>query len=115
MRWWNPSWKIISQEQRYFCDVLLISGQIDLIVEIHGEIVIVDYKTSYKPSKTWILQGSAYAYLARLAGHDIKKMIFLHLQRDGSPPVPYTYTEDFETYKKCLECYRYFNPPPKRK
>ena len=70
--------------------------------------IIVDLKTSAKPSKTWPLQGSAYAYLARQAGYNISGIHFLHLQRDGYKPDLYVYEDNFDLFKKCLDIYNYF-------
>lgn len=111
MQWYNDSIEIIELERRFYCDDYLISGQVDMIANINGILTIIDIKTPQKPSKTWMLQGSAYCYLARKAGCDIKSMQFLQLNKHGMKPRIYEYKEDFELFKKCLDIYNYFYKP----
>ncbi len=99
---------VLSQEDRFYCDKRLITGQIDLIIDYLGEIIVVDFKTSAKESKTWPLQGSAYKYLAEQEGIGIDKIWFLHLQRDGKPAIQIEYEYDFETFSKCIDIFNYF-------
>ena len=90
-QWWNLGHKVIAMEQRFWCRELMITGQVDLILETPEGLGIYDLKTSSKPSKTWEVQGTAYAYLARKAGYDIKKICFIHLQKTGRQPKLYEY------------------------
>ena len=75
LKWWDNQ-NIISIEERFYCDKLLITGKTDMIIRTDEGDVIFDLKTSYQPSKTWALQGSAYAYMARQKGYNIKKIQF---------------------------------------
>lgn len=92
--WWEQGHEVIEMEKRFWCDDLCITGQVDLIIKTDEGLAIVDLKTSYKPSPTWQAQGSAYAYLARKAGYDIKKIYFLHLKKNGREPKIYEYPVD---------------------
>jgi hypothetical protein len=107
-KWWQQGVNVLSIEQRFYCQELMITGQVDLIIDTPDGAAILDLKTSYKPSKTWPLQGAAYAYMARKHDYDIKKILFLHLDRYGGSPTLHAYDDDFETFKKCLDVYRYF-------
>ena len=78
-QWWNKGHEVVMVEQRFWCDELKITGQVDLIIKTEEGLVIVDLKTSSKHSKTWQAQGCAYAYLAHAAGYDIKGIQFIHL------------------------------------
>lgn len=98
----------VTKPKRFFDDDLMITGECDAIYKDESGLVLVDFKTSSKESKTWMLQGSAYAHLARKAGYDIKRIEFVHLLKDGKPCKIYEYEEDFELYLKCLDVYRYF-------
>lgn len=89
----------------------MITGQVDMIIETADGSIILDLKTSAKPSKTWPLQGSAYAYMARKQGYDIKAIHFLHLNRYGEKPNLYVYDDHFELFKKCLEIYKFLKEP----
>ena len=107
-KWWSLGHKVLSIEQRFFCSELMITGQVDMIIETDNGAVILDLKTSSKPSKTWPLQGSAYAYMARQAGYDIKGIHFLHLSKLGKEPTLYVYDDQFELFKKCMDVYKHF-------
>ena len=100
--------KFIIKPRRFFDDELMITGECDAIYKEEDGLVLVDFKTSSKESKTWMLQGSAYAHLARKSGYNIKRIEFVHLLKDGNPCKIYQYEEDFELYLKCLCVYRYF-------
>lgn len=107
-KWWSQGHKVFMLEQRFWCDDLEITGQVDLILETPEGLAIVDLKTSSKPSKTWEAQGSAYAYLAKKAGHDIKRVYFLHLQRDGRAAKIYEYPVDDSFFLAILRVYQHF-------
>lgn len=79
-----------------------------MIIDTPDGAVIIDYKTSYQPSKTWPIQGSAYAYLARKAGYDITGIRFVHLSKHGLKPDLYDYEDCFELFNSCLDVYNYF-------
>ena len=85
-KWWSLGHDVIRMEHRFYDDELQITGQVDLILHTPDGLAIVDLKTSYRPSKTWQAQGSAYAYLAKKAGYDIQKIFFLHLNKHGKEP-----------------------------
>ncbi len=112
---WYQNIDVVCIEERFYCKDLMITGKVDLIIKTDVGNVILDLKTSYRPSKTWALQGSAYAYLANKAGYDIKGIQFLHLKKDGSKPKIFEYENEFEMYKKCLDVYRYFYEKKKTK
>ncbi len=104
---WLPR-EFIAKPPRFYCDELLITGECDAIYKEDGALVLVDYKTSAKESKTWRLQGSAYCYMARKAGYDIKRLEFVKLSKTGKAPEVFVYEEDFNMFLKCLEIYKYF-------
>jgi hypothetical protein len=105
---WLPGKKFIGKAERFFCDQLMLTGECDAIYDSPEGLVLVDFKTPSKESKTWRLQGSAYSWLAKKSGYPIKKIEFVKLSKIGKPPKSYWYEEDFETYLKCLEIYRLF-------
>jgi hypothetical protein len=107
-KWWATGHKVVLMEKRFFCDDLGITGQVDLIIETPTGLSIVDLKTPAKPSKTWPLQGSAYAYMARKAGYDIKHIQFLQLSKYGRNPLLYEYEDQFGLFQKCLDVFNHF-------
>lgn len=106
--WWSQSIKVLALEKRFFCSELMITGQVDMIIESDEGAIILDLKTSAKPSKTWPLQGSAYAYMAKKEGYDIKGIHFLHLNKKGLAPNLYVYDNQLEMFKKCLDVFKHF-------
>lgn len=93
-KWWAEGHEVLLIEKRFWCNELKITGQVDLILKTAEGLAILDIKTSSKPSKTWKAQGCAYAYLAQKAGYPIKKILFLHLNKDGKSPKIYEYSPD---------------------
>ena len=92
--WWEKGHEVVAIEQRFWDDTLRITGQVDLILQTPDGLAILDLKTSSKVSKTWQAQGTAYAYLAKKSGYDIKKIYFLHLSKTGREAKVYEYPVD---------------------
>ena len=61
-----------------------------------------------KPSKTWDAQGAAYAYLAKKAGHDIRKIYFLHLNKHGNEPKIFEYPVDDGFFFAIFRVFKHF-------
>lgn len=93
-KWWEKGHEVLMMEKRFWDDELQLTGQVDLIIRTPDGLAIVDLKTTSKPSNTWPAQGSAYAYLAKKAGHDIQKIYFLHLLKSGKEAKIYEYPID---------------------
>lgn len=107
-QWWTEDHEILAIEERFWDDQYKITGQVDIIMKTPDGVAIVDIKTSYKPSKTWALQGSAYAYLARKAGYDVKLLYFLHLDRKGGKPNLIKYEIDIDFFLIVLRVFNHF-------
>lgn len=109
-----PNHAYLETPARFYCDEHKITGECDAIyMDTEGRLVLVDFKTPARESKTWMLQGSAYSYLAKKIGSfPIEKIEFIKLSKDGKAPKVYSYEEDFELYLKCLDAYRYFFDKP---
>jgi len=114
-KWWSEGHKVLAVEKRFYCSELMITGQVDMIIEAEEGAIILDIKTSSRPSKTWPLQGSAYAYMAKKSGYDITGIHFLHLSKHGIKPKIYIYDDHFDLFKKCLDVYRYFFEPKRKR
>lgn len=107
-KWWQKGHEVLMMEQRFWDDDLQLTGQVDLIIQTPDGLAIVDLKTSRKPSETWSAQGSAYAYLAKKAGHDIKKIYFLHLLRNGSEARIFEYPVDDSFFLAIFRVWSHF-------
>ena len=107
-KWWSQGHEVVMMEQRFWCDKLEITGQVDLVIKTSDGLAIVDLKTSSKESPTWAAQGSAYAYLAREANYDIKKIFFLHLKKNGKEPKIYEYPVDDSFFLAILRVWKHF-------
>jgi len=114
-KWWGTGKKVVAMEERFFCDEHELTGQCDFIIETPEGLAIVDLKTSRHESKTWRVQGAAYAYLARKKGYDIKRILFVHLNIDGDEPKVFEYEEDWDFFLACLTVYNYFFKPAKKR
>lgn len=106
--WWGAGQNVVSIEERFFDEDLKITGKVDLIIDTPDGKAVVDLKTSAKPSKTWPLQGNAYAYLAKRGGHEIKKIFFLHLNKHGKAPKVYEYEIDESFFLSLVRVYKHF-------
>lgn len=107
-QWWEKGHEIVEMERRFWCDELNITGQVDLIIKTPDGLAIVDLKTSSAPSKTWPAQGSAYAYLAKKAGLDIKKIYFLHLLKTGKEARIHEYPVDDGFFFAIFRVWKHF-------
>lgn len=105
---WAKDKKFIKTPQRFFCDTYMITGECDLIYEDERGLILVDLKTPASESPTWLLQGSAYSYLAKLAGYNIAGIEFVKLSRTGGKAKVFRYEENFELFRAALLTYRHF-------
>jgi ATP-dependent exoDNAse (exonuclease V) beta subunit len=105
---WCEGKIFLDRPSRWFCDDLMLTGECDGLYLDDGKVVLVDIKTPLRESKTWQLQGSAYAYLARKNGQQVDRVEFVQVKKDGSAATVHVYKEDFATYRKCLDLYRIF-------
>jgi hypothetical protein len=107
----------IQSEQRYYCDDMHITGQIDAIIKMPGDErpMLLDYKTSAAESpKMWPLQACYYYYLCVHNGLELSpRLLFLQLQRNGDVAKIYEYTYSQRLWQVCVAAwttYRYLNP-----
>jgi hypothetical protein len=105
---WAEGKKFIDKPERFFNKEYMITGECDCVYEDDQGLVLVDLKTSAKEGKTWKLQGSAYSFMAKQAGYDIKRIEFVRLPKTGGKAKVHIYEEDFEMFLKCLEMYKCF-------
>jgi hypothetical protein len=103
----NPK-KIIMPEKMYN-DYYMIKGFPDFYyVTQDDRFGLPEIKTPEIKSNTWVLQLTAYAFLARKAGYPIDFIEVLQLDVKGELPNIITYEEDFGLFKSVLNTYRYF-------
>lgn len=107
-QWWEKGHEIVEMEKRFYCEKYGITGQVDLIIKTPEGLAILDLKTSSTPSKTWAAQGSAYAYLAKNAGYDIKKIYFLHLLKTGKEARIHEYPVDDSFFFSIFRVWKHF-------
>ncbi len=107
-KWWSIGHEVIMMEERFYDDDLQITGQCDLILKTPEGLVLVDIKTSSRPSKTWEVQGNAYAWLAKNHKHDISKIYFLHLNKNGGFPWIHEYVVDDRLWLSVVKVWEHF-------
>lgn len=105
---WAEGKNFLPKPPRMYCDQYMITGEADDIYKDGDDLVLVDYKTPQKESKTWAMQAAAYDYLCKKSGYPITRREFVKLNKFGKAPKVYTYQEDMDMFRKILECYRYF-------
>jgi ATP-dependent exoDNAse (exonuclease V) beta subunit len=105
---WAEGKKFIPKPKRMYCDMLMITGEIDDIYQVGDELILVDYKTPARQSKTWPMQATAYKYLCKQYGLDIARIEFVKLEKTGKAPKEFFYIDDMPMFIKILESYRYF-------
>lgn len=97
--WYKEYYAYASEmPNRWYDDQNLLTGKCDFIMREGSrkeKITLVDFKTSYSASKTWMLQAGGYVHLARQNGINITDITFLHLKKGGCEPVEIRY--DVET------------------
>ena len=107
-KWWETDIQVVMIEKRFWNDALRLTGQVDFIINTPEGLAVVDIKTSSRPSKTWQAQGNAYAYLASKAGHDIRKIFFLHLNKHGKKPKLIEYPVDHSFFLAIFRTFLHF-------
>ncbi len=74
--------KVLYTEYKMGCEEF--AGTLDLICEIDGQIILVDYKTTSSiDKKSLSVQLEGYNRLAKLYGIEIDRFMYLHLKKDG--------------------------------
>lgn len=114
-KWWEIGHDVLLVEERFWDDELEITGQVDFIINTEDGLAVVDLKTSSRPSKTWQIQGCAYAYLAKKAGYDIKNIIFVHLNKHGKAAKLFEYPVDDSFFLAVLRVWTHFYKKKKKK
>lgn len=105
---WKQNKSFLNKPVRFYDTELSITGECDGIYEEDGKFTLFDLKTPASEGKTWSLQGTAYAYLARKQGFVIDKVEFIKLSKKGSNAKVYEYKENFQAFLECLNIYRRF-------
>lgn len=105
---WYGSKTFLKKPDRWYDDEFMITGECDCIYKEDGELVLVDFKTPANESKTWSLQLSAYAYMAKKQGLQFKRIEAVKLCKQGRNAKTFIYADEFDLFKKCLEIYRTF-------
>jgi len=105
---WAAGKDFLPAAKRFYENELMITGLIDSIYRDGEDLVLVDYKTPAKESKTWAIQASAYSFMCKKNGYNISRIEFIKLDKTGKYPKVYTYVENMDMFLKILECYKFF-------
>lgn len=116
--WTDHNAPIAALEKRINDGEIFVSGQCDLIIEKpsysdEGDHVLIDWKTSVAPQKTYGMQAAAYTYLAEKEGFKIYQCWFVSLDKKGKEPTIRIYQKNelreyWRLFLNCLEIYRMF-------
>jgi hypothetical protein len=104
--------KFLEWETRYFCQDLMLTGQIDAVVRMPDESipVLVDWKTSAQESPTtWPMQAHLYRYLLLKNKVDVgERFLFIRLHKEGFFPCVHVYKFESNLHKKCMSAIEEF-------
>jgi hypothetical protein len=78
--------RIIAVEQKLHSPSLRVAGTYDALLEIDGQLVLCDWKTSKKIYPAHHLQGAAYEGMRRELGQKPATPMVVRLDRDGGVP-----------------------------
>lgn len=99
-------------EHRVFNHKHKITGQIDLLCRFKGcaDKVLVDYKATASPYKSWSLQSAAYKWLLENEGFKVDRRLCLQLNREGGFPNVREYQDarDIIRFLSALDLYDFF-------
>ena len=73
----------VFQEKRLYDDDLMITGQMDAVARIQDKLILLDWKTSNKPSPSWDIQMNAYMRMLQKIGHSVHEAWIVLLSRMG--------------------------------
>lgn len=104
--------KVHMLETRLYDHPRKITGRIDLLANIDGMNVLVDFKTgSWSHPEIWRLQATFYRSMIHQDDLIPDHYLFVQLNKDGVTPIvwPMHYdAADWEVCKAALQCYDYF-------
>jgi len=104
-------------EERFYCDSMKITGQLDLLCNLGTKVTLVDFKTgSWAHPEIWRLQGAFYSHLLQVNNQPVPdSVLFLQLKKEGTYPTLFEFQIEKRDYEMC-ECayksYNYFKNPP---
>jgi hypothetical protein len=92
-------------EERFYCNDLMITGQIDALLVTDKGLHLIDFKCSYAPeNEIWPMQAHFYYYLLQVNGIEIEPVFsFMQLKKDGKKPTLYEYALDKNILSRCIE------------
>lgn len=92
-------------EERFYCNDLMITGQIDALMITDNGLQLIDFKCSYAPDhEIWSMQAHYYYYLLKTNGIDVRPgFLFMQLKKDGKNPTIHEYLLDKNILSRCVE------------
>ena len=105
--------KYIHSERRVYSKRLMYSGTVDLVMEVNGEIIVADFKTSKGIYPEYMIQSAAYAKgLEEELGIEVAKIAVIRIPKDGNEveiEVAENIDELFDVFQSCLTIWRWQN------
>lgn len=92
-------------EERFYDDELMITGQVDALIQTESGLQLIDFKCSYAPElEIWPMQAHFYYYLLMRNGIDVvPNFVFMQLKKDGSKPRLFEFQLDKNILSRCIE------------
>jgi hypothetical protein len=111
-KFWKPyeGSEILIQEERLYHERMMVTGTPDLLANMDGKIVLIDWKCTRDIGKHWIIQASGYEELLieNKYGSMIDKIIFVKLDKDGAYPIITEYEPNPDLFMNAYEFYKMF-------
>lgn len=99
----QPSYEMM--EERFFCDNLMVTGQMDAIVRKGDGLMLIDYKCSASADlEIWGMQAHFYKYLLEMNGIVVgEEMHWIKLDKSGKKPNVSKIMYDEKVMDRCIE------------
>lgn len=96
--------------ERWYDDETMMTGECDCLMQNEGQTILIDFKTSAKSNKSWILQAGGYTFLSKKCGIIVDKIRFFRLSKKGAEILQTEYdpVEAETLFKKALDLHNFF-------
>ncbi len=109
-RFWQPyEQSAYSFPERLYEDILKTTGEVDLVTQLDGERILIDWKCTAAKSESWNIQANGYTMLyEENYGAVIDTMLFVRLDKDGKMPEIIEIAHDVDLFYCAYEMYHRF-------
>ena len=94
-----------TMENRFYDNEIMLTGQIDALMQTNGLPVLIDFKCSANSDvEVWSMQAHLYKHLLNLNGIEIDDyFLWMQLKKDGSHPKIFEIKFEEKIISKCIQ------------